>query len=86
MAEAVYALCALTSAACTVLLVRAYLRTRARILLWSAIGFAGLLLNNVLLFADMVAFPDVNLSVARTLPAVFGLAVLCYGLIWDADL
>lgn len=83
--EAVYLLCALTSAACTVLLWRAYARTRLRFLLWCGLGFAGLLLNNAMLVVDKVLFPAVDLSVVRLVPAVFGLAILCYGLIWDAD-
>ena len=34
MATLVYALCALTSLACAVLLLRGYLSSRARLLLW----------------------------------------------------
>ncbi|HEX3465916.1 MAG TPA: DUF5985 family protein [Candidatus Elarobacter sp.] len=85
IAEIVYALCAITSGMCAVLLWRGYLRTRHRFLLWCALGFAGLLVNNVMLFADKVIFVAVDLSTARLIPAVFGLGVLCYGLIWDAD-
>jgi len=83
--EIVYALCGLTSATCAVLLWRAYGRTHLRFLLWCGLGFAGLFLNNVMLFADKVLLPATDLSAARLVPAVFGLAVLCYGLIWDAD-
>ena len=35
MAEAIYVLCALTSALCAVLLLRAFARTRVRLLFWS---------------------------------------------------
>ena len=41
MAAAVYVLCALTSLACAVLLLRAYLRRKVRLLLWSGLGFVG---------------------------------------------
>ena len=85
MAEAVYILCAVTSALCAVLLFRGYVRSRLRFLLWSSICFVGLFANNVLLFVDKVLLPDVDLSVWRSLPAVLGLAVLLYGLVWDAD-
>ena len=49
MASVVYALCALTSLACAVLLLRAYRRSWARLLFWSGLCFVGLALNNVLL-------------------------------------
>ena len=79
----VYVLCALTSIACAVLLLRGYTRSRVRLLLWSGICFAGLALNNVLLFIDVRVIPEVDLSVWRTIPAVVGVAVLLYGLIWE---
>jgi hypothetical protein len=85
MAEAVYILCAATSLACAVLLARGYTRSRARFLLWSSLCFLALALNNVLLFADKVVFPDRDLSLWRTATALVGLAVLLYGLIWDAE-
>lgn len=83
MATLVYALCALTSTACAVLLLRGYLRSRFRLLLWSGLCFAGLALNNVILFVDKQVVPDVDLSVWRSLPAVAGIALLLYGFVWD---
>jgi len=65
MAETVYVLCALTSLACTALLLRSYAETRVRLLLWSGLCFAGLALNNVILFVDKVVAPDVDLSLVR---------------------
>lgn len=85
MAEAVYILCAVTSALCAVLLFRGYVRSRLAFLLWSSLCFVGLFANNVLLFVDKVLLPDVDLTVWRTVPAVIGLAVLLYGLVWDAE-
>lgn len=88
MAEAVYILCALTALACAVLLVRGYRRSRARFLLWSSLCFLALALNNVLLFIDKVIYADVDmpmLALARTGVALVGLALLVYGLIWDAE-
>ena len=84
MAPVVYALCALTSLLCTVLLVRGWLATRARLLLWSSLCFVGLTLNNLLLFVDMQVVPTVDLSVWRSLPALAGVMLLIYGLVWDA--
>ena len=85
VAEAVYILCTLTSAACAVLLLRGYARSRARLLLWSGLCFILLALNNVLLFMDKVIFPDIDFWGWRTGTAVAGLALLTFGLIWEAD-
>lgn len=79
----VYVLCALTSIACAVLLFRGYARSRVRLLLWSGLCFAGLALNNVVLFVDVRVLPETDLSLVRTLPAVAGIAILIYGLVWE---
>lgn len=83
MATLVFALCALTSSACAFLLLRGYFRGRIRLLLWSGLCFAGLALNNILLFIDKRVVPDMDLSVWRTLPALAGIALLLYGFVWD---
>ena len=79
----VYILCALTSVACAVLLLRGYARSRVRMLLWSGLCFAGLALNNILLFID-VRVVDADLSLWRSIPAVAGVFVLLYGLVWES--
>jgi hypothetical protein len=83
VATLVYVLCALTSTACAVLLLRGYARSRFRLLLWSGLCFAGLALNNVLLVIDKRVIPEMDLSVWRTLPALAGIALLLYGFVWD---
>jgi hypothetical protein len=85
MVEAVYILCALTSLACAVLLLRGYGRSRMRLLLWSGLCFVALCLNNIVLFLDMVVFPSVDLSLWRGVLALVGVATLLYGLIWDSQ-
>jgi hypothetical protein len=91
MAEAVYVLCALTSLACAVLLMRGYLRTQARLLLWSSLCFVCLTANNLLLFADKVLFPEVldvigvPFAIWRALVALLGLGLLMFGLIWESE-
>jgi uncharacterized protein DUF5985 len=85
MAEAVYILCALTSAACAFLLLRGYQRSHARLLLWSGLCFIVLALNNVILFVDKIILPDVDLQILRISTAIAGLALLLFGLIWDVD-
>jgi hypothetical protein len=79
----VYALCALTSLACAALLLRAFRRTRMRLLLWSCISFGGLALNNVLLFVDLVVVPTIDLSVVRAGTALLALMILLFGLAWE---
>lgn len=84
MASVVYALCAITSAVCALLLGRAYRASRARLLLWSSLSFAGLALNNLLLFLDLVMLPSIDLSLYRGLVAAISVMVLLLGLIWDS--
>jgi hypothetical protein len=85
MALVVYLLCTLTSAACAWLLFRGYRRSAVKLLLWSALCFVGLGLNNVLLFVDMIIVgPELSLALWRKLPAVAGVLILVYGLIFEA--
>ena len=83
MAETVYVLCALTSVLCAVLLIASWHRTRARILLWSALCFVGLAANNFLLLVDLVFVPDVDLSRARAVTSAGAVGLLLVGLIWE---
>lgn len=85
MAASVYVLCALTSFACAVLLLRGYGQRGARLLLWSGLGFVGFAVGNVMLVMDAVVLPERDLSLFRSLPVLAGLAVLIYGLIWDTQ-
>lgn len=84
-ARAVYVLCALTSLGCAALLIRGYLQSRARLLLWSSISFAGLALNNILLVIDRLVVPDVDMYSIRLVSALASLVVLLYGLIWESE-
>ena len=77
----VYALCAVTSAACALLLLRAYQRRGTRLLVWSSIAFVGLALNNILLFVDLVLTPGIDLSLARAACSLAAVVILLYGLI-----
>ncbi|MBX3470005.1 MAG: hypothetical protein KF878_24270 [Planctomycetes bacterium] len=85
MAEAVYLLGSILSALCAVMLLRGYARTGHRLLLWTCLCFLGLTLNNAILFVDMVLVPATNLSIVRLVPALVGLTLLLYGLIWEAE-
>lgn len=85
MAEAVYLLCAATSVACALLLLRAHARTGTRLLLWSGLCFVGLALNNIVLSVDLIVVPETDLSTWRLVPAAAGILLLLYGLIWEAE-
>lgn len=85
MATFFYNMCALVSLVCGVLLLRAYARSRLRLLLWSAICFLGLAISNVLIFVDLKMLPDVDLYACRLVTAAVAMIVLLYGLIWEGD-
>ena len=78
-------LAVLTSLACTVLLFRAYVDTALRLLLWSALCFVFLTVNNGLLFFDLVVFPESNLRMYRIGAALAGVLCLLYGFLWEAE-
>lgn len=84
MAELVYLLCAATSIACAVLLLRGYAQSRTRLLFWSGLCFAGLALNNVALFIDLVIIPSADLSLVRSGTALIAMLVLLFGLVWES--
>lgn len=84
MIEAVYALCALASALCAVLLFRGFRGSRTSFLFWSSLCFVGLAINNLLLLIDLVFPPTIiDLSLPRTIVALVSFCLLIYGLIWE---
>lgn len=85
MAAVIYTLCALTSLACAVLLLRSYARSRLRLLLWSGLCFVGLTLNNAMLVVDRVLLPLTDLTIVRLSIAFAALMLLLFGLIWEND-
>lgn len=84
MAALIYALCALLSLGISVLLWNHFLRTRSRLLYWSALCFTGLTVNNMLLVADKVFLAD-DLSGIRQWTALVSLALLLYGLVYEDE-
>jgi hypothetical protein len=77
-------LAAITSLACTVLLFRGYAATGVRLLLWSALCFVCLTVNNSLLFVDLAVFPHFDLRMYRLAAALGGVMFLLYGWVWEA--
>lgn len=85
MVKLIFLLCALTSFACTWMLLRAYLRSRARLLMWSALCFAGLTANNVLLVLDRLVFTGMDLSTWRLVLALLAVLLLVTGQVLGDD-
>jgi uncharacterized protein DUF5985/IclR-like helix-turn-helix domain-containing protein len=84
IAAVVYVLCAVTSAICALLL-RQSRRQRSRLLFWNGLSFVGFALTNAFVFADFVVLPDVDLSVVRAAAGLVAVAILLFGLVWEAD-
>ncbi len=81
----IYSLCLATSAACAVLLIRSYTRSRQPLLLWSAIAFTLLALNNLAVVLDMVILTEIDFSLIRQCTSLAAVLVLIYGFIWEVD-
>jgi hypothetical protein len=81
----VYVLCLATSVVCAVLLLRAYFKSRSRLLLWTSVSFVFLALNNLSLVADLVIFLDMDLTCLRQAATLLALATLLYGFIWEVE-
>lgn len=83
MDKIVYALCAITSGTCAVLLLRGYLKTRMRLLLWSTICFSCFTLANILIYVDLIILPEADLLTVRNALTFLGLSVLIYGMVQE---
>lgn len=80
-----YLVAVLTCLVCTVLLFRGYRASGVRLLLWSALCFVFLTLNNLLLFFDLPVFTDMDLRPYRLVAALVGLAFLLYGFLFETE-
>ena len=84
MISALYILTCLTTLLCAALLLRGYLRSRQRLLLWSGLCFLGLTVSNAFVIADLLVFPSIDFYTYRTGSAAVAMALLVYGLIWES--
>jgi len=84
MAGLVYLLCAATCLLCATMLFRGYAKQRVRLLFWSGLCFVGLMIENVMLYIDIIVIPDVDLSLWRKIPGLVALIVLLFGLVWES--
>lgn len=78
-------LAVLTSLACMVFLFKGYAASGVRLLLWSGLCFVCLSLNNLLLFLDIVVFPDIDFRLSRLSASLVGILFLLYGFIWETE-
>jgi hypothetical protein len=85
LAPTIYTLCLLSSAACAWLLVRSYTRNQTKLLLWSAVCFMLLAINNLMVVIDLLLVPSIDLSIARQLFALAAVATLLFGFIWELE-
>jgi hypothetical protein len=83
--SAIYILCLITSAACAWLLLQGYLRTSTRLLLWSALCFAFLAINSLIVVMDILVLTDWDLQEYRHGAALVAVGTLLFGLVWEAD-
>lgn len=82
----VYTLCFLTSSGCALLLIQGYRRSRARMLMWSALAFVLLAANNLLVVVDLAILREAaTLQLPRLLLSLAAIAVLLFGFIWDLE-
>jgi hypothetical protein len=81
----IYILCLLTSIGCASLLIRSYRETRARLLLWSALCFALLALNNLFVVIDLLILPSMDFVPFRHLASLAAVSVLLFGFIWETQ-
>jgi len=83
MGPIAYGLCALTSLLCFILLLRAYLKNKSNLLLWSSLCFLFFTVQNITLFVDLVLVPQISLVFWRTITGFVGSFLLLCALIGE---
>jgi hypothetical protein len=81
----IYTLCFLTSSACAFLLARSFARTGMRLLLWSALCFLFLGLNNLAVILDLLLVRGMDFQLIRVALSLTGVSLLLFGLVWEAE-
>lgn len=85
MAQTVYILCGIFSVTCALLLFKSYKQAPSHLLFWSGLCFGFLAINNIILFVDIILFPqfDFNGALLRSICVALAGVVLLFGLIWE---
>ena len=81
----IYLLCVATSLLCAYLLARAYRRGKTKLLIWSALCFAMLAVSKLVLAADVLLLPTIDLTLLSLATSLAAVAMLLYGFIWEAQ-
>ena len=79
----IYLLCVMASLICAYLLVRAYRQRKTRLLVWCALCFILLAINNLILAADVLFLPAIDLSGLQLVTSLSAVCVLLYAFIWE---
>jgi hypothetical protein len=79
----VFLLCALTSAFCAGLLLRAFWRRHDRLLFWSFLYFLFLALNSFEVFLDYITPSWFDLTIIRAFTSLVAVCIMLYGFIWE---
>ena len=81
----VYILCAATCLLCAFMLFRGYARTGVRLLFWSGLCFTGLMIDNIMIYVDLILLPtEVSLALWRKIPGLIAIMMLLYGVGWES--
>ena len=81
----IYLLCVATSLLCAYLLVLAYRANRTEVLIWSALCFVLLAVNNLVIAIDILLLPTIDLTIVQLTTSLAAAAVLLYGFIWKLE-
>jgi hypothetical protein len=82
---AIYLLCLVASATCTVLLLRGYRRSQTRLLFWAGLCFAFLSLNSLAVLFDILILPQWDFQAWRHAASLIAVGVLLFGLVWESE-
>jgi hypothetical protein len=81
----IYLLCVAASLLCAYLLVLAYRANRTEVLIWSALCFVLLAVNNLVIAIDILLLPTIDLTIVQLTTSLAAAAVLLYGFIWKLE-
>ena len=84
MTAALYILTCVTTLFCATLLLRAFVKVRKRLLLWSGLCFVGLTISNIFVVADLLLFPNIDLYTYRLGTTAVSMVFNLYGLVWES--
>jgi hypothetical protein len=81
----IYLLCVATSLLCAYLLASAFGRRRSRLLIWSAACFTCMAMNNLVLAADVLLLPNIDLTILSLGTSLAAVGILLFGFIWEEE-